>query len=88
MEEATSLDLILKGANIPGFAGELRNEELEKTKVQIMAPAPTTKAVAASVLSRSKFCAISACLNFGLEDELIHFCAEKLGGKPCLLTER
>lgn len=75
MEEATSLDLIVKGANIPGFAGELRNEELEKRKVQIMAPAPTTRAVAASVLSRTKFFAISACLNFGLEDELIQFCA-------------
>lgn len=55
MEEATSLDLIVKAVNIPGFAGELRNEELEKTKAQVMTPAPTTKVVAASVRSRSKF---------------------------------
>lgn len=88
MEEATSLDLIVKAVNIPGLAGELRNEELEKTKAQIMAPAPTTKPVAASVRSRSKFCAISACLNFGLEEELIHFCAYELGGKSGLLKER
>lgn len=74
----------MNGTNSPGFEGELRVVELEKTKVQMMTPAPKTKAVARD-LDTPKLNALSARLNLRVEDD---FCAKKLRGEPCRLTER